>query len=95
MKKKVRLAQYRVSAEIFNQILIENNNRIIIANIEDYQYGYSNKKKVIYNGKDELICREMYVDVKPKEATYRQIIVKKDDSLDSEDYHKEMMGSTA
>ena len=95
MKKKVRLAQYRVSAEIFNQILIENNNRIIIANIEDYEYGYSSKKKVIYNGKDELICREMYVDVKPKEATYRQIIVKKDDSLDSEDYHKEMMGSTA
>ena len=95
MKKKVRLAQYRVSAEIFNQILIENNNRIVIANIEDYQYGYSSKKKVIYNGKDELICREMYVDVKPKEATYRQIIVKKDDSLDSEDYHKEMMGSTA
>lgn len=95
MKKKVRLAQYRVSAEIFNQILIENSNRIIIANIEDYQYGYSNKKKVIYNGKDELICREMYVDVKPKEATYRQIIVKKDDSLDSKDYHKEMMGSTA
>lgn len=95
MKKKVRLAQYRVSAEIFNEILIENSNRIIIANIEDYQYGYSNKKKVIYNGNDELICREMYVDVKPKEATYRQIIVKKDDSLDSEDYHKEMMGSTA
>lgn len=95
MKKKVRLAQYAVSAEIFNQILIKNNNRIVIANIEDYQYGYSNKKKVIYNGKDELICREMYVDVKPKEATYRQIIVKKDDSLDSEDYHKEMMGSTA
>ena len=95
MKKKVRLAQYEVSAEIFNQILIKNNNRIIIANIEDYQYGYSNKKKVIYNGKDELICREMYVDVKPKEATYRQIIVKKDDSLDSEYYHKEMMGSTA
>lgn len=95
MKKKVRLAQYEVSAEIFNQILIKNNNRIIIVNIEDYQYGYSNKKKVIYNGKDELICREMYVDVKPKEATYRQIIVKKDDSLDSNDYHKEMMGSTA
>ena len=95
MKKKVRLAQYEVSAEIFNQILIKNSNRIIIANIEDYEYGYSSKKKVIYNGKDELICREMYVDVKPKEATYRQIIVKKDDSLDSEDYHKEMMGSTA
>lgn len=95
MKKKVRLAQYRVSAEIFNQILIKNNNRIVIANIEDYQYGYSSKKNIIYNGKDELICREMYVDVKPKEATYRQIIVKKDDSLDSEDYHKEMMGSTA
>ena len=95
MKKKVRLAHYEVSAEIFNQILIKNNNRIIIANIEDYQYGYSSKKKIIYNGKDELICREMYVDVKPKEATYRQIIVKKDDSLDSNDYHKEMMGSTA
>lgn len=95
MKKKVRLAHYTVSAELFNQILIKNNNRIIIANIEDYQYGYSSKKKVIYNGKDELICREMYVDVKPEEATYRQIIVKKDDSLNSEDYHKEMMGSTA
>ena len=95
MKKKVRLAQYEVSAEIFNQILIKNNNRIIIANIEDYQYGYSDKKKVIYNGKDKLICREMYVDVKPAEATWKQIIVMKDDSLDSKDYHKEMMGSTA
>ena len=95
MKKKVRLAQYEVSAEIFNQILIKNSNRIIIANIEDYEYGYSDKKKVIYNGKDKLICREMYVDAKPAEATWKQIIVKKDDSLDSKDYHKEMMGSTA
>ena len=95
MKKKVRLAQYVVSAEIFNQILIKNNNRIIIANIEDYEYGYFDKKKVIYNGKDKLICREMYVDAKPAEATWKQIIVKKDDSLDSKDYHKEMMGSTA
>ena len=95
MKKKVRLAQYRVSAEIFNQILIENNNRIIIANIEDYQYGYSDKKKVIYNGKDELICRKMYVDPTAKTALWKQIIVMKDDSLDSKDYHKEMMGSTA
>ena len=95
MKKKVRLAQYEVSAEIFNQILIKNNNRIIIANIEDYQYGYSNKKNIIYNGNDKLICREMYVDAKPAEATWKQIIVKKDDSLDSKDYHKEIMGSTA
>ena len=95
MKKKVRLAQYVVSAEIFNQILIKNHDRIIIANIEDYQYGYSSKKKIIYNGKDKLICREMYVDAKPAEATWKQIIVIKDDSLDSKDYHKEMMGSTA
>lgn len=95
MKKKVRLAQYKVSAEIFNRILIENNNRIIIANIEDYQYGYSDKKKVIYNGNDKLICREMYVDPTAKTALWKQIIVMKDNSLDSEDYHKEMMGSTA
>lgn len=95
MKKKVRLAQYEVSAEIFNQILIKNHNRIIIANIEDYQYGYSDKKNIIYNGKDKLICREMYVDAKPAEARWKQIIVKKDDSLDINDYHKEMMGSTA
>ena len=77
MKKKVRLAQYRVSAEIFNQILIKNNNRIIIANIEDYQYGYSDKKKVIYNGNDKLICREMYVDPAAKTALWKQIIVMK------------------
>ena len=95
MKKKVRLAQYEVSAEIFNQILIKNNNRIIIANIEDYQYGYSDKKKVIYNGKDKLICRELYICPESETALWKQIIVMKDDSLDSKDYHKEMMGSTA
>lgn len=95
MKKKVRLAQYEVSAEIFNQILIKNNNRIVIANIEDYQYGYSSKKKIIYNGKDKLICRELYICPESETALWKQIIVMKDDSLDSKDYHKEMMGSTA
>ena len=95
MKKKVRLAQYEVSAEIFNQILIKNSNRIIIANIEDYQYGYSDKKKVIYNSKDKLICRELYICPESETALWKQVIVIKDDSLDSKEYHKEMMGSTA
>lgn len=95
MKKKVRLAHYVVSADMFNQILIENHNRIIIANIEDYEYGFSDKKKVIYNGKDQIICREMYVDPAAKTALWKQVIVKKDDSLDENTFNKEMMGSTA
>lgn len=95
MKKKVRLAHYVVSAEIFNQILIENYDRIHIANIEDYAYGYSDKKMVIYNGKDQIICREMYVDPTAKTALWKQVIVKKDDSLDENTFNKEMMGSTA
>lgn len=95
MKKKVRLAHYVVSADMFNQILIENHSRIRIANIEDYAYGFSNKKMIIYNGNDKLICREMYVDPAAKTALWKQVIVKKDDALNKNTFNKEMMGSTA
>lgn len=95
MKKKVRLAHYVVSADMFDQILIENHSRIRIANIEDYAYGFSNKKMIIYNGNDKLICREMYVDPAAKTALWKQVIVKKDDSLNKNTFSKEMMGSTA
>ena len=95
MNKKVHLAHYDVSSEIFNRILQQNKSRIVIASIAEYQYGYSSKKKIIYNGKDQLICRELYINPESETALWKQIIVKKDDSLDAKDYHKEMMGSTA
>lgn len=95
MKKRVRLAHYTVSADMFNQILIENSDRILIANIDDYVYGYFHKKTIVYNGKDQLICREMYVDPTADTALWKQVIVKKDDSLDKNKFGKEIMGSTA
>lgn len=57
MKKLIR--SYSIKEDIFEKILYDFEASVVaVDNFEDYIYGYSNKNKFMYDGKDTLILPE-------------------------------------
>lgn len=61
MKKLI--PTYEVQADIFDRILIDYSPRVkITTNLQDYVYGYQDKKIIYTDGYEYLICREYILD---------------------------------
>ena len=61
MKKLI--PTYEVQADIFDRILIDYSPRVkITSNLQEYVYGYQDKKTIYTDGNEYLICREYILD---------------------------------
>lgn len=93
--KRVALKRYKVSEDIFTDILTHQKKNIKYGDIQQYIYGYKNKKTIIFNGTDTLICREMFITVKPDDSNWKQVIVLVDRGLPANTFTKDVQGSDA
>lgn len=59
VKKSIPLKQYLASVEVFYLILDMFNGRVrIVPNLDEYYKGYPNKREILFDGFDRLICLE-------------------------------------
>lgn len=55
----VLLRTYEINEDIFYKILEDYEARVkIVKHLNDYMYGYKERKTIMYNGNDQLICKE-------------------------------------
>ena len=94
-KRKVRLLRYNVSKDVFDSIIQKYTKHVELGSIEENQYGYSNKQRIIYNGKNELICRQFLFDVSEVQSIWKQVIVHLEEQYDPNTIVKDINGSTA
>ena len=74
------LKKVDISADIFNSILRDYPDNIdIVDDIKKYYNGYPQKRRIKYDGKEYLICREFLVD--DYGETWKQVIYRKREDL--------------
>ena len=74
------LKRVDISADIFNSILRDYPDNIdIVDDIKKYYNGYPQKRRIKYDGKEYLICREFLVDEYGE--TWKQVIYRKREDL--------------
>ena len=79
-----QLKSYDVSEEVFNYILYNYECVVEVCDLQGYIYGYANKNKIKYNGKDILICKEYILSQWMDECTdWKQVIVRKTVNADN------------
>lgn len=83
---KKKLSRYEVSTEIFEKILSTFKAVVVkVDSIEPYTYGYSNKVKIIYDGRENLIISKLvaykFCPTIPQDDLYMQVLLRKNDTL--------------
>lgn len=96
---KTILRTYLCSEYIFDQILKNSSNRVVkVKNIDNYYKGYTNKKTIMYDGSEYLICQEhllnYYADIEDC-TDWKQCVIRKCERLTGLQVEKDVDGPTA
>lgn len=77
------LSSYELSEEDFNSILYNYECNVEVCDLKEFMYGYKNKNRIKYNGKDTLICKEyilsqwMNEELRRDCSDWKQVVVRK------------------
>lgn len=90
------LAKRIIGETLFDELLVKFKERIVIVDdMTPYIFGYPERKKMIYNGRDQMICREYLLGGKNAETDWKQVIVTKNTQLQGYEVKHELNGSVA
>lgn len=88
------LAKRIVGETLFDELLVKFKERIVIVDdMTPYIFGYPERKKMVYNGRDQMICREYLLGGKNAETDWKQVIITKDTQLNGHEVKHELNGS--
>lgn len=90
------LAKRIVGETLFDELLVKFKERIVIVDdMTPYIFGYPERKKMVYNGRDQMICREYLLGGKNAEIDWKQVIVTRNTQLQGHEVKHELNGSVA
>lgn len=94
--KKIMLARRIVGETLFDELLVKFKERIVVVDdMTPYIFGYPEKKKMIYNGRDQMICREYLLGGKNADTDWKQVIITKNITLQGYEVRHELRGFDA
>ena len=88
------LAKRIIGETLFDELLVKFKERIVVVDdMTPYIFGYPERKKMVYNGRDQMICREYLLGGKNAETDWKQVIVTKNTQLQGYEVKHELNGS--